>query len=88
MSYSNYNKAFKQLKAKPSKLKKFKKHNAPKPRTNQTIPPLRKNQAAVPKSQKPTPAVYAQRSIPTITRINPISNSAHLFMLFLDVWCL
>lgn len=33
MSYSNYKKAFKQLKAKPAKLKKYKKHNAPKKRS-------------------------------------------------------
>lgn len=33
MSYSNYKKEFKQLKAKPAKLKKFIKHNAPKKRT-------------------------------------------------------
>ena len=33
MSYSNYKKAFKQLKAKPIKLKKFLKHNVPKKRT-------------------------------------------------------
>ena len=33
MSYSNYKKAFKQLKAKPEKLKKFIKHNAPKKRS-------------------------------------------------------
>jgi small subunit ribosomal protein S14 len=30
MSYSNYNKVFKQLIAKPVKLEKYKKHNAPK----------------------------------------------------------
>jgi len=33
MSYSNYNKAFKQLSIKPEKLKKFIKHNSPKKRT-------------------------------------------------------
>lgn len=33
MSYSNYKKVFKQLKAKPVKLKKFVKHNAPKERS-------------------------------------------------------
>lgn len=33
MSYSNYNKAFKQLKVKPLKLNKYKKHNAPKKRS-------------------------------------------------------
>ena len=33
MTNSNYNKAFKQLKVKPVKLKKYKKHNAPKKRT-------------------------------------------------------
>ena len=33
MSYSNYKKEFKQLKAKPIKLKKFLKHNSPKERT-------------------------------------------------------
>ena len=33
MSYSNYNKVFKQLKVKPGKLKKYKKHNAPKKRS-------------------------------------------------------
>jgi len=32
MTYSDYRKAFKQLKAKPAKLKKFLKHNAPKDR--------------------------------------------------------
>ena len=32
MSYSNYDKVFKQLVAKPSKLEKYKKHNAPKVR--------------------------------------------------------
>jgi len=32
MSYSNYVKEFKQLKAKPEKLKKFIKHNSPKKR--------------------------------------------------------
>jgi small subunit ribosomal protein S14 len=30
MSYSNYKKAFKQLRIKPAKLKKFIKHNSPK----------------------------------------------------------
>ena len=33
MSYSNYNKVFKQLKTKPAKLKKYIKHNAPKKRS-------------------------------------------------------
>ena len=33
MTYSNYKKALKQLKAKPVKLKKFLKHNAPKIRS-------------------------------------------------------
>jgi small subunit ribosomal protein S14 len=33
MSYSNYDKEFKQLKAKPDKLKKYIKHNAPKDRS-------------------------------------------------------
>ncbi len=33
MTTSNYKKMFKQLKAKPVKLKKFIKHNAPKKRT-------------------------------------------------------
>ena len=33
MSYSNFRKVFKQLKAKPGKLKKYKKHNSPKKRT-------------------------------------------------------
>ncbi|MCH8067283.1 MAG: 30S ribosomal protein S14 [Nanoarchaeota archaeon] len=33
MTYSNYRKAFKQLKAKPIKLKKFLKHNVPKKRS-------------------------------------------------------
>ena len=32
MSYSDYKKAFKQLKVKPAKLKKYVKHNAPKER--------------------------------------------------------
>jgi small subunit ribosomal protein S14 len=32
MTYSNYKKEFKQLKAKPIKLKKFLKHNVPKER--------------------------------------------------------
>lgn len=32
MSYSNYDKAIKQLKYKPAKLKKYLKHNAPKER--------------------------------------------------------
>ena len=33
MTYSNYKKAFKQLKAKPLKFKKFLKHNVPKKRS-------------------------------------------------------
>jgi small subunit ribosomal protein S14 len=33
MTTSNYTKVFKQLKAKPVKLKKYKKHNAPKKRS-------------------------------------------------------
>lgn len=33
MSYSDYKKEFKQLKAKPAKLKKYIKHNSPKERT-------------------------------------------------------
>jgi len=33
MTYSYYKKALKQLKVKPTKLKKFMKHNAPKERT-------------------------------------------------------
>ncbi len=33
MTYSDYRKVFKQLRAKPVKLAKFKKHNAPKGRT-------------------------------------------------------
>ena len=33
MTYSNYKKVFKQLKAKPVKLKKYVKHNAPKDRS-------------------------------------------------------
>jgi small subunit ribosomal protein S14 len=33
MTYSNYKKVFKQLKAKPVKLKKFLKHNVPKKRS-------------------------------------------------------
>lgn len=33
MSYSNYVKEFKQLKAKPVKLKKYTKHNSPKKRS-------------------------------------------------------
>lgn len=33
MSYSDFRKVFKQLKTKPSKLKKYKKHNAPKKRS-------------------------------------------------------
>ena len=33
MTTSNYTKAFKQLKFKPVKLKKYKKHNTPKNRT-------------------------------------------------------
>ncbi len=32
MTYSDYRKAFKQLKAKPVKMQKFIKHNSPKPR--------------------------------------------------------
>ncbi len=32
MSYSNYKKVYKQLKAKPKVLKKYEKHNAPKDR--------------------------------------------------------
>ncbi len=32
MTYSDYRKFFKQLKAKPTKLKRFLKHNAPKKR--------------------------------------------------------
>jgi len=32
MTYSNFNKVFKQLKAKPIKLKKYLKHNSPKKR--------------------------------------------------------
>ena len=32
MTYSNYKKAFTQLKAKPAKMKKYIKHNAPKNR--------------------------------------------------------
>ena len=32
MTYSNYKKVFKQLRAKPVKLKKYIKHNAPKER--------------------------------------------------------
>ena len=32
MSYSNYDKVFKQLKVKPAKLEKYKKHNSPKER--------------------------------------------------------
>ena len=32
MTYSNYEKMFKQLKVKPAKLAKYKKHNAPKER--------------------------------------------------------
>jgi small subunit ribosomal protein S14 len=34
MSYSDHKKVFKQLRAKPVKLKKFMKHNAPKERKN------------------------------------------------------
>ena len=34
MTTSNYKKAFKQLKNKPTKLAKYKKHNVPKKRTN------------------------------------------------------
>ena len=33
MTYSNYRKVFKQLRAKPIKLKKFLKHNIPKKRS-------------------------------------------------------
>lgn len=33
MSYSNYKKVFKQLKAKPTKLNKYIKHNSPKDRS-------------------------------------------------------
>ncbi|MBI2147012.1 30S ribosomal protein S14 [Candidatus Woesearchaeota archaeon] len=33
MSYSNYDKVFKQLSVKPPKLQKYKKHNAPKARS-------------------------------------------------------
>jgi len=33
MTYSNYTKEFKQLRAKPIKLEKYKKHNSPKKRT-------------------------------------------------------
>ncbi len=33
MSYSDYKKEFKQLKAKPAKLKKYIKHNSPKKRS-------------------------------------------------------
>jgi small subunit ribosomal protein S14 len=33
MSYSNHKKEFKQLKARPVKLKKFQKHNSPKERS-------------------------------------------------------
>lgn len=33
MTTSDYKKVFKQLKIKPAKLKKYKKHNAPKQRT-------------------------------------------------------
>ncbi len=33
MTTSDYKKVFKQLKSKPAKLNKFKKHNAPKKRT-------------------------------------------------------
>lgn len=32
MTYSDYRKVFKQLKAKPVKMQKYIKHNAPKPR--------------------------------------------------------
>ena len=32
MTYSNFNKVFKQLKTKPAKLKKYVKHNEPKKR--------------------------------------------------------
>jgi small subunit ribosomal protein S14 len=37
MTYSDYKKVFKQLKAKPVKLQKFIKHNAPKERKFGTI---------------------------------------------------
>lgn len=33
MSYSNYDKAFTQLRAKPAKMQKYIKHNAPKKRS-------------------------------------------------------
>ena len=33
MTYSDYRKPFKQLKAKPSKMKKYAKHNTPKERS-------------------------------------------------------
>ena len=33
MTYSNYRKALKQLRAKPAKMKKFLKHNSPKKRS-------------------------------------------------------
>ena len=33
MTYSSYKKVFKQLKVKPTKMKKFLKHNAPKERS-------------------------------------------------------
>ncbi len=33
MTYSDYKKAFKQLKAKPVKMQKYKKHNTPKKRS-------------------------------------------------------
>lgn len=33
MSYSNHKKIFKQLKSKPAKIKKFKKHSTPKKRS-------------------------------------------------------
>jgi small subunit ribosomal protein S14 len=36
MTYSDYKKAFKQLKAKPTKMKKYVKHNAPKERSTGT----------------------------------------------------
>lgn len=34
MTYSDYKKVFKQLKAKPIKMHKYLKHNSPKPRGN------------------------------------------------------
>ena len=33
MTYSDYRKVFKQLKAKPAKMRKYTKHNAPRERT-------------------------------------------------------